>query len=337
MKMTEKENFMMFMRGEQPAWVPRYGMGQDPYSEYPPAVMTVTPEFINERRTPQGGFDIWGVEYVATAETGGMALPVPNKFILDDITRWRDVIKAPDISHIDWEAAARKSLANIDREQSAVVVRIHLGYFQTLMAFMGFTEGLCAMLEEPDEVLALFDYMCGFYTEVNKKCLEYFRPDFVELTDDTAAARNPFISADMYRRLVKPFHIAEMRPAVNAGLPVMKHNCGRCEDFIDDWFDIGVTAWNPAQVENDLDGIKKKYGNRLGLCGCWDTSGPVNWPGASEETVRQAVRDCIDRFAPGGGFCFRGGTLGPRDDPDTMNKRRWISEEYDSYGRTFYD
>ena len=30
------------------------------------------------------------------------------------------------------------------------------------MAFMGFTEGLCAMAEEPEEVYALFDYMCDF-------------------------------------------------------------------------------------------------------------------------------------------------------------------------------
>jgi hypothetical protein len=274
---------------------------------------------------------------VATVETGGMALPVPNKFILDDITKWRDIVKAPDISDIDWEAMAKKGLERINRDVSAVVTRLHFGYFQQLMAFMGFNEGLCAMYEEPDEVLELFTYLGDFYTKVIQKCLEYYKPDFVELSDDTATARNPFISIDMYRKLVKPFHKAEMQPVMDAGLPVMMHNCGRCEDFIEDWFDCGITAWNPAQVVNDLDGIKKKYGNRLGFCGCWDTSGPVNWSDATEEMTRQAVRDCIDRFAPGGGFCFRGGTLGPIGDEATNNRRRWISEEYDSYGRTFYD
>ena len=43
---------------------------------------------------------------------------------------------------------------------------MHAGYFQNLMAFMGFTEGLLAMYEEPEEVYALFDYICSFYCEV---------------------------------------------------------------------------------------------------------------------------------------------------------------------------
>jgi uroporphyrinogen-III decarboxylase len=232
---------------------------------------------------------------------------------------------------------AKKDMEHINRDETAVVLYTHVGYFQQLMAFMGFSEGLCAMYEEPEEVMALFDYMCEFYTEVTKKCLEYYKPDLVELTDDTATARNPFISVDMFRELVKPYHKAQMQPVVDAGLPMFMHNCGRCEDFIEDWFDCGVTAWNPAQVMNDLDGIKKKYGNRLGLCGCWDSSGPVGWPSATEELIRQAVRDTIDRFAPGGGFCFWGSVYGPVGDKATGDRKRWLTEEYESYGRTFYN
>ena len=46
-----------------------------------------------------------------------------------------------------WEAEAKKQLDmfKIDRTQSAVAFNLHVGYFQNLMAFMGFTEGLCAM------------------------------------------------------------------------------------------------------------------------------------------------------------------------------------------------
>jgi len=343
-KMTEKENYLRTIKGEVPAWVPRYGLGLPMY--YPdgtPAVSVtmVGPSFLNAGREFGfgAGFDIFGVEYTATKDSGGMSLPTPNKFILDDITKWRDVIKVPDISDIDREMMAKRDyeMFNIDRENIAVELMTHVGYFMNLTNFMGFTNGLIAMFEEPDEVMALFDYMCGFYVEVTKKCLEYYKPDFVELTDDTATARNPFISADMYRKLVKPFHVAQTHPAVDAGLPVMMHNCGRCEDFIEDWFECGVTAWNPAQVMNDLDGIKRKYGNKLGLCGCWDTSGPVGWPDATEEMVRQAVRDTIDRFAPGGGFCFWGSTYGPIGDKATEDRKRWLTEEYDSYGRSFYE
>ncbi|MDR3278249.1 MAG: veratrol--corrinoid protein metyltransferase [Oscillospiraceae bacterium] len=335
-QLTEKENFMMYMRGEQPLWVPRYSMAPDRYSKYPPAVLPVAPSFLNARRTPEGGFDMWGVPHVVTAETGGAALPEPGRFILTDITKWRDVVKAPDVSGIDWEQLAKKDLAGFDRENTAVLATTHVGYFQQLMAFMGFTEGLCAIYEEPEEVHALFSYMADFFAGITKKMIEYYKPDVADLTDDTATALNPFISPETYRALVKPYHKRQTQSAVDAGLPVMMHNCGRCEDSIEDWFDLGVTAWNPAQVMNDLDGVKKKYGNRIGLCGCWDSEGPVGWAGAKEDFVRQTVREVIDRFAPGGGFCFWGSAYGPVGDAETESRKRWITEEYERYGRVFY-
>ena len=330
---TEKENYLMVMRGEVPEWVPRNGY---PSPGHVTPVAGAGPSFLNERRTRTGGFDIWGVEYVTTAETGGMAIPKPGQFLLDDITKWRDVIKAPDISHIDWETMAKKDMANIDRTQSAVSYRSHVGYFQQLCNFMGFNEGLMAMIEEPEEVLELFEYMNAFYMEIARKTWEYYRPDVWSITDDTATAMNPFISLETYRTLVKPFHAREASIGQEHGLPINMHNCGRCEDFIDDWREFGVTAWNPAQTMNDLKGIKAKYGNSLVLIGCWDSSGPAGWPGATEETVKQAVRDCIDAYAPGGGFIFWASTYGAPDDQDFLNRARWISEEYDAYGRTFY-
>ena len=337
-KISEKENFMLFMRGEHPHWVPRFGFGPpDSFSKYPPAVAGIGPSFLREGRTPEGGHDIFGVEYAVSEETSGASIPVPNQFMLDDITKWRDIIRVPDISHIDWEQLAKKDLANVNRDTTAVMATIHVGFFQQLMAFMGFSNGLCAMYEEPEEVCALFQYMADFYAEVSEKTVEYYKPDLFDLTDDTATAINPFFSTEMYRELVKPYHHMQTKPAVERGLPVTVHNCGRCEDLIEDWFDLGVTAWNPAQVMNDLDGIKKKYGRRLGLIGCWDSAGPVNWPTATEEFIRGQVRATIDRFAPGGGFCFWGSTYGPIGDEFTENRKRWLTEEYESYGRSFYE
>jgi hypothetical protein len=336
-QISEKENLMMFIRGEQPLWVPRYAMVPDKYSHFPTAVLPVTPSFLNARRTPEGGFDMWGVPHIATAETGGMALPVPNNFILTDIRRWRDVVKAPDMSQIDWEAMAKQDLAHINRETTALCGTFHVGYFQQLMAFMGFSEGLCAMYEEPEEVQALFQFMADYIVAVEKKYIEYYKPDIIEIADDTATAKNPFISLEMYRELVKPYHYMQNKPAIDAGIPIVHHNCGRCEDFIDDWLEIGIVAWNPAQVMNDLDGIKKKYGNKMGLIGCWDSSGPAGWDDANEALIDQEVKKTIERFAPGGGFCFWGSAYGPVGDPRVENRKRWMTEAYERYGRTFYD
>ena len=99
--MTEKENVLKVLNGEIPEWVPRYMTPPVQGSPYRPAFAMAMPSAL--RRVVRGDeeYDIGGVPYSATENTGGMALPTPGKFILDDITRWRDVIKAPDISGID--------------------------------------------------------------------------------------------------------------------------------------------------------------------------------------------------------------------------------------------
>lgn len=62
------------------------------------------------------------------------------------------------------------------------------------------------MCEEPEEVMALFEYMCDFYTEVTRRIWPYVKPDVLTLMDDTAAWAAPFISREMYHDMVLPFH-----------------------------------------------------------------------------------------------------------------------------------
>ena len=336
--MTEKENFLKTAKGEMPEWIPRYLTPPAAGSQYKAAVTTVFPSFLSAARNPDGsGRDVFGVEYTATESTGGMALPTPGKFMLEDIRKWRDVIKVPDISGLDFEKMAANDTKRVDRDNTAIEMGTHVGYFQHLMAFMGFSEGLMAMYEEPDEVYELFNYLADFYDEVLRKSIEFHKPDLVLINDDTATAKSPFFSVEMYRKMVKPFQMRQGAIAMNAGLPIDMHNCGRCEDFVEDWFDFGVTMWNPAQIMNDLVGIKKKYGRKLALVGCWDSSGPPGWSGASEELVRTSVRECIDTFAPDGGFCFWGSVYGASiDDAEAKQRAAWMTDEYDKYGRTFY-
>jgi hypothetical protein len=336
--LTEKENYLMLLRGEQPEWVPTYTFGAPPGSPRPVPNQIVGPSFMGEFRMKGGGKDIWGVEFVATYETGNAMLPKPGDFILTDIRKWRDVIKAPDISGYDWESMVKKDLEmiGVDRNQTAVAFAMHFGYFQQLMAFMGFNEGLCAMYEEPDEVLELFDYLCTFYCTVAKNVLPHLKPDVYTLMDDTAAWGNPFISPEMYRELVIPFHDREAKLARDLGIPITMHNCGKAECFIDDWLSIGVCMWDPAQTCNDLEGVKKKYGNRLAIAGGWDARGELASPDVTDEQIYASVEDVMNRLAPGGGYAFCGGFLGPIDDPEVARKNSVLHKAAAEIGRNFY-
>ncbi|MCL2046848.1 MAG: veratrol--corrinoid protein metyltransferase [Oscillospiraceae bacterium] len=342
---SEAEQYMKVLDGEVPLWVPRFGAMANPEIGRPAASTGLFSSAIprGERRDDGKFTDMWGVTYVPTVETGGAALPEPNNFILDDIRKWRDIIKAPDLSDVDWEMQTKRDFDAVtervgDISQYVVSFGTHVGYFQHLMNFMGFTNGLVAMYEEPDEVHALFEYLSDFYCGMYDNQLRYWGDmiDVVGITDDTATEKNPFVSPEMFRELVKPYHARLGKYAQDRGIHAMMHNCGRCEDSIDDWIDYGVDSWNPAQVSNDLDGIMEKYGNKMVLIGCWDSQGPVGWPHATEEMVREAVRETIMHYGKGGGFMFWGSVYGPIGDEETENKRRWMQEAYDAYREAPY-
>jgi uroporphyrinogen-III decarboxylase len=325
-KLTEKENYLRMLNGEFPEFLPRFDM-----------MNWMGLSGLNFGKVLPNGNRVteFGVEMVSVADAEGGPIPVPGKFILKDITKWRDVIKAPDLKEVDWEAQAAKDLKDKDRTNNPYMMFAG-DFFQALMGFMGFTEGLCAMYEEPDEVYALFDYLCDYYIEKYKNYLLYYKPDGMYLGDDTATKLNPFISPDMHKRLIKPFQKREADLARENGLPIQMHNCGRCEDFIEDWLDIGVSAWDPAQVTNNLIGIKKKYGRRLCLAGCWDSSGPASWTSTSDEILKDELAKYVDTYAPGGGFMYTAYVMGAVGDEVAKRKKDIIQQFYEDYARDWY-
>jgi len=337
-KLTEKENYQLLLNGQQPERVPVTVFGPRPDGSAP-AVVTVFPDFLSaSMKKPGVAKDFFGVTYVPVEEANGAKLPEPNNYILKDITKWRDVIKVPDISGIDWEAMAKSDLeaAHANRENSLINLGSHFGYFQYLMAFMGYNEGLLAIYEEPEEVKALMDYLGDFFIKVMESCIDYYKPDIIDMCDDIASWKSPFISPDSYREIFKPATARQAKLATDRGLPISMHCCGHCEQFIDDWREFGVKLWNPAQSCNDLTAIKEKYGNDFIICGGWDGRDELLREDATEEEIKASVYKTIDKLAPGGGYVFSGGFLGSPNDEVIKRKNKWIMEAALPYCETFY-
>lgn len=328
MTLTARENYLKVLRGEIPDRVP--SMFFEPYIDM------IIEDQIAPVSAPDGPVKtVYGVEYVGSKEINNGAMPAPGKILLHDIRKWRDVIKNPDNSHRDWEGYYKKQTDKFDRVNKAVAC--HGGdYFLTLVSFMGFEGALLAMYEEPDEVYELFDYVSQHYLEVMRNQIRYAKPDLYTIMDDDAAYRAPFFSVEMYRRLIKPFHKRHADLALENGILLERHDCGKSECFIDDWLDIGIKGWNPAQVSNDLVSIKKKYTGRLALAGCWDNQGVLGSPSVDEEVLREALYNYVDTFAPGGGFIFSAMIMGNPEDPQTKAKTEIIKDFYYSYARDYY-
>ena len=334
--LTPKENYLRMLSGEVPEYVPS---PFEPYNEYYAPPVTdgePLPQLGNPMSAPNGPvYSAWGVKYVGSEENNWGALPEPGAIMLDDITKWRDVIKNPDMSGFDWEGYFKKLMAGRNRAEKLIMCG-GVEYFQTLVSFMGFTEALMAMYEEPEEVYELFEYLSQFMLEVTKKQMQYMQPDILTIADDSSALAAPFFSLETYRKLILPFQKKHADIGRESGAFIIKHDCGKSEQFIDDWVEFGARSWNPAQVTNDLKAIKKKYLGRLALEGCWDNQGRVAMLDTPDDELMAAVEEFAKTFVPGGGFVFNPTLNGNREDPRFERKTALIKDYFFNHVRNAY-
>ncbi|MCL2045589.1 MAG: hypothetical protein FWG88_04310 [Oscillospiraceae bacterium] len=320
-RLSEHENYMLMLKGEIPEYVPRSGPWNVGFTGLAPGPGG-TENFI----------DPFGVPYVVSSHANNGALPQPDFFILDDIRKWRDIIKRPAIlDEYDYEAAAKRALDDRDPELPKFGGgSIGNGYFQMLVAFMGFNNGLIACLEEPDEVKDLLNFILSINLEIGSKFIDLFRPDAYGMGDDIAHERAPFVSEEVFVDIFEPMWRATVKPYKEAGCYAQHHNCGNFTPFVKYIVDMGFNAWNPAEPCSDLEWVKQEFGRKIAIVGGFDGNGFVCWPQTTEEEVRAYVRERMDLLAPGGGYAFGGGIMGYPD------RNEWVMDEFEKNRYSYY-
>jgi len=341
-RITPKENFLMLAGGGHPEWVPYYTfIGNEPVSEIP--TKSAGPNlFVQNPPNEDGSMtSIWGVTTYPNQETAGSSMPEPDVFILEDITKWGDVIKQPTYrDDLDFEAMYKADMERIgiNRDETALRTGLFFGPWMTLVGFMGFEGAMVAMAEEPESVKELFDWMASLYEPYYTKVLDTYKPDIWNLGDDTCTERAPFFSVAMYRDIFKPFYTRFASQAMERGIPIMFHICGFVEPFIPEMIDFGVKYIEPAQETNDIMALKEQYKGQMSYIGAydWGKHVPENYPNYDREAVRQDVRDCIDRYSPGGAFATLIWPVSYVGDPHIEELKSLVWNEATEYGKRVY-
>jgi len=340
--LTNKENYLRMMRGEIPESIPKFSFAN-----------MVGPSILSKDQDEhRAGFDCFGVEYVYEPTIGG-SIPKPGKFMFTDVTKWREYVKIPDLSGVDWESMAKEDLKKINTEAEPVVASFITGFFQNFINYMGFTEGLLAVAEEPDEIVELMEVTTDFYIEVAKKMVQYYHPEMVWMPDDIATARAPFVSLNSFRNVFKPAWKRFIDYFASEGIPTQLHCCGQCMPLVDDWVQMGIAAWDPVQTSNDVLAIKAKYGRKLALIGGFDTAELAGETGDTEEQVRARTHAKIDELAKDGGFAVFGAAAPPPNaadakppetcpamlahDPEKLKRIGWVMNEIEIMADGYYN
>ncbi|MBR2049024.1 MAG: hypothetical protein IKC09_07910 [Oscillospiraceae bacterium] len=291
--LTLKENMMRVYNHQEPEYQPLYS----DFNSAMPAGM----DFINERpEIPGTNLDWFGQSWTWEEKTHA-ANPTPGKPLLTDITKWREVIKFPDLDVIDWETHAAKDTANWDRENKMSRVTVGFGLWERLFSIMPFEDALCALIEEPEECYEFFGAIADHKIRLHDKVIEYYKPDILCMHDDYGNNANLFMDPETWRRVLKP-HLKRVVDAVQSkGVIYEHHNCGYFAPLMDDMIEIGIGATNPVHSSNDIVWLKENYGDKMTFLGGFDAQMYCR-PDATEEEILADLEHVFEVMAPGTSF-----------------------------------
>lgn len=243
------ENFRRYMAGEDYEWIP------DLCSDMIEITPACNPDVDASDFT--GGYDVFGVKWIPVPGGQVPAFVEPGFVVLDDVTQW-EKLPWPDVDAWDWAACAAEcnaGYAGDDRVRRGVLLS---GYFERLIAVMGFEEAAIAMIEEPEAVSAFFEKL----TDMNIQILDHMIDDFgcttIKMHDDWSSQKAPFYSLATCREVIVPHFRRLVAHAHARGVTFTHHSCGNGVGLIPAMQDIGSDAWNAQYTAIDLDAAEEK-------------------------------------------------------------------------------
>lgn len=300
--LTLKENMKLVYNHQIPEYMPAFSDIDQ--------ILLYGPDFVNERPEIPGVHDDWFGQSWTYVEDVHAASPTPNKPLLDDITRWKEVVKFPDLDKLDWEGHAKKDTANWDRENKMCSCRDYFGLWERMNSIMNFDEALVSLVTEPECCEEFFAAVADHKIRLHDLAIEHYHPDIIMMHDDYGTEDRMFMSPDTWRELVKP-HLKRIVDAVHAkGVLYEHHSCGYYAPIIPDLIEIGVDAVDFIQACNNPAEISRKYHDKLTLVGAIDNLYIEN-PVRTEEEIRESIRKTYAGIAPNGSFVPVGLLFGP--------------------------
>jgi len=249
----------------------------------------------------KSGYDMFGVHWIKTDPSNPWAGMSPDPFVpplLDEIENWRD-ITFPDLDSIDWEKYVAECLKGVNRDEVTVTALISSGLFERMNQLMGMENAMCAFYDDPDEVKEFFAALADWKLDCIDHVVKYGNPDIIQMHDDWGTNNNMFFSPEIWREFIKPHEARFARHIHSYGKIYEHHSCGYITPIIGEMIEIGIDAWNPVNVCNDIKGIKEKYGKRITLVGGFDNQ-RIESEDISGEALKDEIKKSLDVLAPNG-------------------------------------
>jgi len=185
-----------------------------------------------------------------------------------------------------------------------VVLSCHFNLMERLHMLHGFSQTLADFHLEPAKIEKLLEVILHFKLELFDELHRRFgdRIDGLFCTDDWGSQQGTFISGKMfedfffepYRRMVDKVH--------QCGWHFMLHSCGKVNDFVPYFIDLGMDVLNMQQPRAyGIEELGRRYAGKV----CFLTTADIQatMPTGDPQKIREEVRLLVDNWAtPRGGF-----------------------------------
>jgi uroporphyrinogen decarboxylase len=160
---------------------------------------------------------------------------------------------------------------------------------------------------QPEIVKVIFAKIREFYLAYLERILTAAKGkiDIVLTGDDFGAQEGLLISAEMWRKFIKPGFAEYINLIKHHNTLTMHHTCGSVTSIIPDMIDCGLDilqSLQPEAKDMSLARLKEKFGNSL--CFQGGISIQKTMPFGTPAEIRQEVKNIADVIKPDSGYIF---------------------------------
>lgn len=273
----------------------------EPYERKPIPVLT-SDDFDAEGKYHSFTRDEWGT--VWERRIFGIAgqpseYPLCTLDSMDDLERY-SFPQRPSLEQGEIDAARERIAAHRHHYYNLVEAGRLL---ERLIALRPEVDVLCDIAQDEETINALADRIVDYYSRDVELAVKS-GADGIAFGDDYGTERGMLISPQMWRSFFKPRLKRLFKPAVDAGLDIVFHSCGKVMDILPDLREVGANAIWPQLPAYNMEELAARC-RSLGLAVAIHTDRANTMTYGTPEQVRDLVLREYDTFrVPEGGAWF---------------------------------
>lgn len=245
----------------------------------------------------------WGVTLILPeGAPGSMPYTEGDAKVLKDITKWREVVHAPDIKNgcaLGWEEAHAKAVAAAG-EDKLLTCFMATGIFEQCHFLMGIPDTLTNLYEHPKEMHELIDYITEFRMQLAKMLIDNMHPDAILSHDDWGTSNALFMQPDVWREFFKEPYRKLYGYIRSRGVIVIHHADSYLSPIVEDMPEIGIQCWQGVLPENDIPELQDRLQGRMILMG--GIGAKIDRVDSTEEEIREYTKNALNMYCEGGHF-----------------------------------